>query len=141
MRYHCTCPKDIPVAPDVMAKDLGENPPVLQAPIKHLVTQPDMDLHLEVLLGVGHVHGALDLIWMPVVAVFGFHLLARHKKVHQAGGEDLDVWPQPSGVQALDPHEIPPKDVDTQLVAEGGLPCILVQPEGLHFLTCPFWGM
>ena len=66
--------------PDVMVKDLGEKTPVLQAPIKHLVTQPDTALHLEVLWGVGHVHGALDLVWMPTVAVVGLYLLAWLKK-------------------------------------------------------------
>jgi hypothetical protein len=30
--------KNIPVAPDVVVKDLGEYSPVLQAPVKHLVT-------------------------------------------------------------------------------------------------------
>jgi hypothetical protein len=38
--------KNFPVAPDVVPKDLGENPPVLQPPIKRLVTRPDAPLHL-----------------------------------------------------------------------------------------------
>ena len=52
--------KNFPVAPDVVAVDLGENPPVLQPPIKRLVTRPDVPLHLEVLGGVGVVLGALQ---------------------------------------------------------------------------------
>jgi hypothetical protein len=31
--------KNFPVAPDVVPKDLGENPPVLQPPIERLVTR------------------------------------------------------------------------------------------------------
>ena len=54
--------KNFPVAPDVVAVDLGENPPVLQPPIKRLVTRPDAPLHLEVLGGVGVVLGALHLV-------------------------------------------------------------------------------
>ena len=42
--------------------------------------RPDTALHLEVLLGVGHVHGALDLVWMPTVAVVGLYVLAWLKK-------------------------------------------------------------
>ena len=33
--------KNFPVAPDVVPKDLGENPPGLQPPINRLVTRPD----------------------------------------------------------------------------------------------------
>ncbi len=62
---HRTCPKNIPVAPDVMAEDLGEYSRVLQAPVKHLVMRPDSALHLEVLDGVDVVLGALDLVRVP----------------------------------------------------------------------------
>jgi hypothetical protein len=43
---HRACPKNIPVVPDVMVEDLGEYSPVLQAPVKRLVTRPDATLHL-----------------------------------------------------------------------------------------------
>ena len=46
---HRAHPKIIPVAPDVVVEDLGEYSPVLQAPIKRLMTRPDAVLHLEVL--------------------------------------------------------------------------------------------
>jgi hypothetical protein len=101
---HSARPKYIPVAPDVVAEDLGENAPVLQAPVDCLVTRPDAALHLSVLGGtIDVVLGALDFVRVPAVAVVGLDTLARLEKVRQARGEDLDVWPRPGGVRALDP--------------------------------------
>ena len=80
--------KNFPVAPDVVAVDLGENPPVLQPPIKCLVTRPDAPLHLEVLGGVGVVLGALHLVRVPAVAVVGLDSLAGLEEVRENGGED-----------------------------------------------------
>ncbi len=101
---HRACPKYIPVAPDVVAEDLGENAPILQAPVDCLVARPDAALHLEVLGGVNVVLGALDLFCVPAVAVVGLDALARLEKVRQARGEDLDVWPRPGRVRALNPN-------------------------------------
>jgi hypothetical protein len=39
-------PKNTPVAPDVMAENLGEYPSVLEVPNKSLMTCPDTALHL-----------------------------------------------------------------------------------------------
>ena len=68
---------------------------------------------------------------MPAVAVVGLDALARLEKVRQARGEDLDVRPCPGGVRALNPHKIPHQDVHPQLIAEGGLPRVLVGREGV----------
>ncbi len=38
LRHHRACPEHIAVNCDVMAKDLGENPPGLQPPILHYYT-------------------------------------------------------------------------------------------------------
>ena len=104
---HRTRPKNIPVAPDVVAEDLGEYPPVLQPPVQRLVTRPDTTLHLEVLDGVYVVLGALDLVRVSAVAVVGLDSFARLEEVREAGGEDLDVRTRTGGVRALDPDEFP----------------------------------
>jgi hypothetical protein len=131
---HRACPKTIPVAPDVVAEDLGEYSPVLQAPVKRLVTRPDAALHLEVLDGVVVVLGALDLVRVPAVAVVGLDAFIWLEEVRQTGGEDLDVGPRPGGVRALDPHQVAHQNVNAQLVAKGGLPRILVEPERVALL-------
>ena len=107
LRDHLTLPKNIPVAPDVVAEDLGEYPPVPQQPIKHLVMRPDATLHLDVLDWVDVVLGALDLVRVSAVAVVGLNAFARLEEVREAGGEDLDVRTRTGGVRALDPDEFP----------------------------------
>ncbi len=68
------------------------------------MTRPDGALHLEVLDGVDVVHGALDFVRMPAVAVVSLDTFVWLKEVCQTGGEDLDVGPRPGGVRALDSH-------------------------------------
>ncbi len=96
---HRARPKNIPVVPDVVAEDLGEYSPVLQAPVKRLVMRPDVALHLEVLNRVDVIFGALDLVHVPVVAIVGLNTFVWLEEVRQTGGEDLDVRPCPSRVR------------------------------------------
>jgi hypothetical protein len=117
------------MVPDVVVIDLGEYPPVLQPPVQHLVTCPDATLHLEVLNRVNIILGTLDLVHVSAIAVISLDTFAWLEEVHEAGGEDLDVGPCTGGVRALYPDEIPHQDVHPQLIAEGGLPHILVQPK------------
>jgi hypothetical protein len=137
---HRAHPKNIPVALDVVAEDLGEYSPVLQAPVKRLVMRPDAALHLEVLNGVDVVLGALNLVRVPAVAVVGLDALVWLKEVRQTGGEDLDVGPRPGGVRDLDPHQVAHQNVNAQLVAKGGLPRILVGPQRVALLCSPLLG-
>ncbi len=89
-------PENIPVAPNVVADELGEYPPVFQPPIKHLVTRPDATLHLEVLDGVDVVLGAVDLVHVSAVTVVGLDALTQLEEVcEEAGSEDLDVYQWP----------------------------------------------
>ncbi len=137
---HRAHPENIPVVPDVVTEDLGEISPVLQAPIKRLVTRPDAALHLEVLDGVDVVPGALDLVRVPAVAVVGLDAFVWLEEVYQTGGEDLDVRSRPGGVQALDPHQVAHQNANAQLVAKGGLSCILVGPKRVTLLCSPLLG-
>jgi hypothetical protein len=137
---HRARPKNIPMAPDVVAEDLGEYSPVLQVPVKRLVTRPDAALHLEVLDGVDIVFGALDLVRVPAVAVVSLDAFVWLEEVRQTGGEDLDVGPRPGGVRALDPYQVAHQNVNAQLVAKGGLPRILVGPEWVALLCSPLLG-
>ena len=134
---HRACPKYISVAPDVVAEDLRENAPVLQAPVDRLVARPDAALHLEVLGGVDVVLGALDLVRVPAVAIVGLDSLAGLEEVRENGGEDLDVRPLTGRVGSLDPYKLSREDVHPKLVAQGGLPRVLVGTEGIPFLRDP----
>ncbi len=102
LRDHRTRPKNIPMVQDVVAVDLGEYPPVLQPPIKRLMTRPNATLHLEVLDRVDVIFGALDLVRVSAVAVVGLNAFARLEEVREARGEDLDVGPRTGRVRALD---------------------------------------
>jgi hypothetical protein len=102
--------------------------------------RPDAALHLQVLDGVDIILGALDLVCVPVVAVVGLDAFVWLKEVCQTGGEDLDVGPRPSGVRALDPHQVAHQNVNAQLVAKGGLPRILVGPKRVALLCSPLLG-
>jgi hypothetical protein len=77
---------------------------------------------------------------VPAVVVVGLDAFVWLKGVRQTGGEDLDVGPCPGGVQALDPHQVANQNVNAQLVAKGGLPCILVGPERVALLCSPLLG-
>ncbi len=77
---------------------------------------------------------------MPAVAVVGLDAFVWLKEVRQTGGEDLDVGSRPGGVRALDPHQVAHQNVNAQLVAKGGLPCILVGPKRVALLCSPLLG-
>ncbi len=104
------------------------------------MTRPDVALHLEVLDGVDIVLEALDLVRVPAVTIVGLDAFVWLEEVRQIGGEDLDVGPRPGGVQALDPHQVAHQNVNTQLVAKGGLPRILVGPKRVALLCSPLLG-
>jgi hypothetical protein len=110
---------------------------------RHLVTCPDVALHLEVLDKVDVALGALDLVRVPAVDIVGLDAFVWLKEVHQTGGEDLDVGPRLGGVRALDPHQVAHQNVNALLVAKGGLPRIayLWDPNGLPFFAASFWGI
>ncbi len=77
---------------------------------------------------------------MPVVAVVGLDAFVWLEEVRQTRGEDLDVGPHPSRVRALDSHQVAHQNVNAQLVAKGGLPCILVGPKRVALLCSHLLG-
>ncbi len=105
------------------------------------MTCSEVALHLRVLNGVDIVLGALDLVRVPALAVVGLDAFVWLEVVRQIGGEDLDVRPRPGRVWALDPHQVAHQNVNAQLVAKVGLPCILVGPERVALLCSPLLGI
>ncbi len=77
---------------------------------------------------------------MPAVAVVGLNTFVWLEEVRQTGGEDLDVGPCPGRVRTLDPHQVAHQNVNAQLIAKGGLPRILVEPERVALLYSPLLG-
>ncbi len=119
---------------DVVAEDLGENPPGLQPPIQHLVTRPYPPLHRPIFRWINIVSGAFDFVRVAAVALVGLDPLARLKEVTQNLVENFNVGILTCRVWTLDPNQVPRKDVDTQLVAKGGLPRIFVGRKGIPLL-------
>jgi hypothetical protein len=72
---------------------------------------PCLHLHLNCkLLGGGNVIlGALDLVGMPMVAIFFLDLLVLLEEVGEDGIKNFDVRPCASEVQTLNPHKVPPQ--------------------------------
>jgi hypothetical protein len=66
---------------DVVAKDLGEYPLVLELPIDGCVMQPHAGLHHLVLGQVGVVVGTLDLVQDPNMPIVSLNLLTRLTKL------------------------------------------------------------
>ena len=64
---------------DVVAEDLGEDPPVFQPPIKHLVTRPHPPLNCPILHQIRVVPWTFDFV--GVAAVPGLDPLARLEEV------------------------------------------------------------
>ena len=104
LRDDCNRPEDVAVTGDVVAIFLGEDPPVLEAPIYRLVARADTCLHAEIVDRIAGVVGALDLVGAADVAVVGLNVLAGIEPVAQGLVEDLDVWPVAGGVRALYPN-------------------------------------
>ena len=68
---------------------------------------------------------------MAAVALVGLDPLTRLEEITQNLVENFNVGILTGRVLPLDPHQVPYKDVDAQLVAQGGLPRVLVGTEGV----------
>ncbi len=97
--------------PDVLAVGILEDAPGFKPPVYHLVSRSNTRLH-----GVERVVRALDLVGGAHVAVVGLDALARVEEVPKDLVEDLDVRPFPSGVQTLDPHQVPAQNANPDLL-------------------------
>jgi hypothetical protein len=76
-------PKHLAVTPDVLAVDLGQDAPGLEAAFYRLVTRADTGLLPLVGDGVIGVVGAFNLVGGADVAVVGFNALAGLEEVTQ----------------------------------------------------------
>jgi hypothetical protein len=66
---------------DVVAEDLGEDPPVLQPPIQLLIKCPHPPLHSPILRRICIVPRTYDFVGITAVPLVGLDPLARLKKV------------------------------------------------------------
>ena len=66
---------------DVVAEDLGEDPPVLQPPVQRLVTCPCPPLHSPILRRIRVVARAFDFVRVAAVPLVGLDPLARLEEV------------------------------------------------------------
>ena len=134
LRHHRARPEYITMHCYVMAEDLGKNPPGLQPPIQHLVIRSHPPPHPPIRHSIGVIPGALNLVGVAAVALVDLNPLARLMEVPQNLGKDFNICELTCRVRSVNLDKIPNKDVDDQLVAEGGLPRILVGCNGVPLL-------
>ena len=113
--------------PDVVAEDLGEDPPVLQPPVQRLMTRPHPPLHSPIFCRIHIVPRTFDFVGVAAVHLVGLDPLNRLKKILQNLVENDNVSILTGRVWPLDPHQVPHEDVHPQLIlAQGGLARVLV---------------
>ena len=105
LRHHHARPEHIAVHCDVVAEDLGENPPGLQPPIQRLVTHPYPPLQSPIFRQIHVVPGAFDFDGVAAVALVSLHSLARLEEVPQNLIENFTVSILTSRVWPLNPEE------------------------------------
>ena len=125
----------------MVAEDLGEDPPVLQPPIQHLVTCPHPPLHRPILRQIRVVPRTFDFVQVAVVPLVGLDPLARLEEVPKNLVKKFNFGIFTCRVWTLYPHKAPHEDVHPQLVVQGRLPRILVDAKVFLFVVAPFWGM
>ncbi len=98
------------------------------------MTCPYPPLHCPVFCRIHVVPGAFDFVGVTAVALVSLDPLARLKEVPQNLVENFNVGILTSRVWPLISNQVPRKDVNTQLVAKGGLPRIFVGCKGIPLL-------
>jgi hypothetical protein len=98
------------------------------------VARPHAGLHLEVLLGIAVVIGALYFICVPHVPVVGLYTLPGLEAMGLLVQKNLQIIPLTGGVGSTDPHQIPRQNVNPEFVPQGRLPRILMRCKGGTFL-------
>ena len=131
LRHHRARPEHIAMHCDAVAEDLGEDPPVLQPPIQRLVTGSYPPLHRPILCRIRDIPRAFDFVGVAAVPLVGLDPLTRLEEITQNLVENCYVGILTGRVWPLNPNKVPCEDVHPQLVAQGGLPRVLVGTEGV----------
>ena len=92
---------------DVVAEDLGEDPPVLRPPFQRLVARPHPPLHRPILRRIRVIARAFDFVRVAVVPLVGLDPLAQLEEVPQNLVENFNVGILTGRVRPLDPHQVP----------------------------------
>ncbi len=129
--------KDCTVHGNVVPVHLLENAPILEAAVKGFMARPGRRLHPQILGGVAVIVRTFHLVRAANVAVVGLDALAWLEEVREDVVKDLDVHPSAGRVGSRDPHQIPGKDVNPELVSERGLARILVGAKEVPLLCNP----
>ena len=95
------------------------------------MTCPCPPLHSPILRRIRVVARAFDFVRVAAVPLVGLDPLARLEEAPQNLVENDNVGILTGRVWTLDLHQVPRKDVHPQLVAQGGLPRVLVGREGV----------
>ena len=123
--------EDFAMARQVMAVGVLEDLPRLETSVDRLVAVPCAGLHSLVGDGVARVVRALDLVGGADVAVVGLDALALLEEVAEDLVKNCNIIKASGWVGTLDPYQVPPYNTYPDLVAEGGLPRVLVGGEGV----------
>ncbi len=109
LRHHRARPENIAVLHYVMLVDLGEDAPIFQLPVQHLVMHPHPPLHHPLLRRIPHILGTLDFVGVSNVPLVGIGLLPWVQKMTQNFVEKFGISVLPCRVGTLDPHQVPPR--------------------------------
>ena len=99
-------PKHIGVKRDVVPEDLGEDPPLLQPPVQHLMPCPHPGLHHPILRQIRIISGAFEFVGVAAVALVGLAPLARLTRIKEVANnlvENDNISLLTSTVGILDP--------------------------------------
>jgi hypothetical protein len=105
----------VAVLHDVVAVDLGEDPPIFQLPVQRLVMRPQPPLHRPILHCIAHILGALDFVGVSDVPLVCLDLLPRVQEMMQDFVEYCNMILLTRGVGTLDPHQVPPRRLTPSL--------------------------
>ena len=95
------------------------------------MTRPYPPLHPPILCRIRVVPGTFYFVRVAAVPLVGLDPLARLEEITQNLVKNDNVGILTGRVRPLDPHQVPREDVHPQLVAQGGLPRVLVGREGV----------
>ncbi len=137
--HHRTCLEHIAVPHDVVVVDLGEDPPIFFATYSASHDAPS-PLHHPLLRRSTHILGTLDFFGVSNIPLVCLDLLTWVQEMTEHFVEYFNISALTRGVGTLDPHQVPPQDTHAHLIAEGGLPGVLVGCECIPFCRRPLLG-
>jgi hypothetical protein len=95
------------------------------------VTRPHPPLHSPILCRICVIPRTFDFVRVAAVPLVVLDPLARLEEITQNLVENFNVGILTGRIRTLDPYQVPRENVDPQLLAQGGIPRVLVGCKGV----------